>query len=206
MKRSCGAPWVSKSTHPRKFGNHVTVHRPPSRTTGKPMFNLTLSCTHIAHQCYDQLTAVRTGYQLSSITWPYRGLRCCPFEVEYVFEVIRWQVTSFQMIASSSLFFLIHMKHVVFCMCRTIKMLISNWPRRKLKIQPVFTGGEDVLVAFDFSHQGHALVTFCVQFLCSDWSKFDSWVHAENLCSILKLTCLFWQLKLTEFCVNLWCF
>ena len=42
-------------------------------------------------------------------------------------------------------------------------------------------------VAFDFSHQGHALVTLNVQFLCSDWSKFDRWVHAENLCSILKL-------------------
>ena len=42
-------------------------------------------------------------------------------------------------------------------------------------------------VAFDFSHQGHALVTLYVQFLCSDWSKLDSWVHAENLCSILKL-------------------
>ena len=46
-KRACGAPCVSKSTHPRKFGNYVTVHRPPSRlsvrTTGKPMFNLTLS-------------------------------------------------------------------------------------------------------------------------------------------------------------------
>ena len=28
-KRACGAQWVSKSTHPRKFGNHVTVHRPP---------------------------------------------------------------------------------------------------------------------------------------------------------------------------------
>ena len=42
-------------------------------------------------------------------------------------------------------------------------------------------------VAFDFSHQGHALVTLYVQFLCSDWSKFDRWVHAENLCSILKL-------------------
>ena len=46
-KRACGVPLVSKSTHPRKFGNHVTVHRPqparPSvRTTGKPMFNLTL--------------------------------------------------------------------------------------------------------------------------------------------------------------------
>ena len=47
-KRAWGAPWVSKSTHPKKFGNHVTVHRPqparPSvRTTGKPMFNSTLS-------------------------------------------------------------------------------------------------------------------------------------------------------------------
>ena len=38
-----------------------------------------------------------------------------------------------------------------------------------------------------FSYQGHVLVTLYVQFLCSDWSKFDRWVHAENLCSILKL-------------------
>ena len=47
-KRACGAPWVSKSSHTRKFGNHVTVHRPPARcpsvrTTGIPMFTLTLS-------------------------------------------------------------------------------------------------------------------------------------------------------------------
>ena len=42
-------------------------------------------------------------------------------------------------------------------------------------------------VAFDFSHHDHALVTLYVQFLCSDWSKFDRWVHAENLCSVLKL-------------------
>ena len=41
------------------------------------------------------------------------------------------------------------------------------------KIQPVFTGREDMPVAFVFSHQGHALVTLYVQFLCSDWSKFD---------------------------------
>ena len=25
-----GAPLLSKSTHPRKFHNHVTVHRPPA--------------------------------------------------------------------------------------------------------------------------------------------------------------------------------
>ena len=42
-------------------------------------------------------------------------------------------------------------------------------------------------VAFDFVHHGHALVTLYVQFLCSDCSKFDRWVHAENLCSILNL-------------------
>ena len=38
-----------------------------------------------------------------------------------------------------------------------------------------------------FSYHGHALVVLYGQFLCSDWSKFDRWVHAENLCSILKL-------------------
>ena len=43
------------------------------------------------------------------------------------------------------------------------------------------------LVAFDFSHLSHALVTLYVQFLCSDWSKFDRWVHVENLCSIWNL-------------------
>ena len=80
----------------------------------------------------------------------------------------------FQMIAGSSLFFpMIHMKYVVF---------MSLWPRTT-KISQFFknTGGKT------FSYHGHALVTLCVQFLCSDWSKFDRWVHAENLCSILKL-------------------
>ena len=50
------------------------------------------------------------------------------------FEVIRWQVTSFQMIAGSSIFlFKLHMKYVVFMSLRprTIKILISNWPRTR---------------------------------------------------------------------------
>ena len=34
-----------------------------------------------------------------------------------------------------------------------------------------------------FSYHSHAFV----QFLCSEWTKFDSWAHAENLCSILKV-------------------
>ena len=35
-KRACEAPWVSKFTHPRKFGNHVTVHRPPAARPSAP--------------------------------------------------------------------------------------------------------------------------------------------------------------------------
>jgi len=101
-KRACGAPWVSKSTHPRKFGNHVTVYRPPARPSapqGNQCLILTLSSqfgsagrlilhTCVAHQCCDQLTAVKPGYPLTSITWPYRGLRCRPIKIEYFFEVI----------------------------------------------------------------------------------------------------------------------
>ena len=69
-------------------------------------------------------------------------------------------------------------------MCRTIKILISNWPRTR-KFSQLLQAGKTV--AFDFAHHGHALVTLYFQFLCSDWSKFDRWVHEENLCSILKL-------------------
>ena len=68
------------------------------------------------------------------------------------------------------------------------------------KIQPVFTGREDMPVAFDYSHQGHALVALYVQFLCSDWSRFDcilklvyfdswSWQRFVSTCDVFN--CLF---------------
>ena len=59
----------------------------------------------------------------------------------------------------------------------SFQTLISNWPR-----------GKQLLLLF------LTMVTLFVQFLCSDWSKFDRWVHAEN-CDLE--TCLLWQLKLT---------
>ena len=176
-KRACGAPWVSKSTHPRKFGNHVTVHRPPARLfapQGNQRLILTLSShISIAHQCCDQLTAVKKGIRwpvspdriacsgvdpsrsniflhiFSNIFLQVSADKCRPIEVEYLFAVIRWQVTSFQMIAGSSLFFLIHMKSVVFCMCRTIKMLISNWPR-KLKFSQFLQAGKTCQLLLTF--------------------------------------------------------
>ena len=141
----------------------------------------------IAHQCFDQLTAVKTGYPLTSITWPYHGLKCSPIEVEYFFEVIRWQITTLKWSWSQAQVYFfprIHIKYVVFMSLwpRTVKILISNWPRRrKFSHFCKNKGGKT------FSYHGHALVTLYVQFLDSDWSKFDRLVHAENVCSILKV-------------------
>ena len=51
-----GEPWVSKSTHPRNFGDHVTVHRPP--TTDRPS-------APQAYQCkITQSTGMATQMQL----------------------------------------------------------------------------------------------------------------------------------------------
>ena len=140
--------------------------------------------TPIGHQCCDQLTDVKTRYPLTSITWAYRGLRCGPIEVKYFwsYPLTRYWFSNDRRL-KFNFFVLIHMKYVVF-MCRTIKILISNWPRTRKFSQLLLAGKA---VTFDFSHHGRALVTLYVQFLCSDWSKFDRSVHAENLCSILNL-------------------
>ena len=102
-------------------------------------------------------------------------------------QVFFWSyplVTRFQMIAGWSLIvFKIHMNYVVF-LWRKIKILILNWPRTR-KFSQLLQAGKTV--AFDFARHGHAFVTLYVHFLCSDWSKFDRWVHAENLFSILNL-------------------
>ena len=132
------------------------------------------------------IDSCKTGYPLTSITGPDRGLRCWPIEVEYFwsYPLTNYQ---FQLIAGSSLFFpMIHMRYVVFMSLwpRTNKILISNWPRPDAKIQPVFL---KIQAGKTFRYYSHALVILYVQFLCSDWSKFDRWVHEEKLCSILKL-------------------
>ena len=81
----------------------------------------------------------------------------------------------------------------------TIKILISIIRTQKFSQLFKNTGGEHLF------YHGHALVTLHVQSLCSDWSKFDKWVHAENLCSILKLV-YFDSSSWQSFFVDLWCF
>ena len=109
----------------------------------------------------------------------------------------------FQMIAGSSLFFpMIHMKYVVFMSLwpRTVKILISNWPRTR-KFSHFFKnkGGEDLFLPW--SRVGHALRPIFVLWLVKIWQVSSCGKFMQHLES-----CLLWQLKLTEFCVNLWCF
>ena len=57
--------WLS--IDPINFGSHVTV-RAPVRTTGKQGETCTSLQLDIAHPCCGQLTAVKTGYLLTSMT------------------------------------------------------------------------------------------------------------------------------------------
>ena len=128
------------------------------------------------------------GTPLTSITWPYRGLKCRPIEVKYFLKLS--SATSFQVIAGSSLFlWLIHMKYVVsgagnrllvVFMCRTIKILISNWPRTR-KFSQLLQAGKTV--AFDFSHHGHSLRPIFMLWLVKIWQVSS----CRILCSFLKL-------------------
>ena len=125
------------------------------------------------------------------------------------FFFIRWQITSLKWSQAQVYFFpMIHLKYVVFMSLwpRTIKILISNWPRT-LKFSQFFKNTGVEVAGKTFSYHGHVLVTLYVQFLYSDWSKFDRWVHAKKLCSISINRKLFTlTAEAEDFCVNLWCF
>ena len=48
----------------------------------------------IGHSQYGQLTAVKTGYAMTSIPWPYRGLMCQLIEVTWLV----WKLSADQLI------------------------------------------------------------------------------------------------------------
>ena len=76
-KRACGAPWINKSTPPRKFGNHVT-----DRATDRPSAPQAYQCllSHflatlgarrklIAHQCcHQQEGVINSSARLSDVS------------------------------------------------------------------------------------------------------------------------------------------
>ena len=49
----------------------------------------------IGHPCYDRMTPVKTRYPLTSITWPYRGLKFTAHRGQVFFEVDLWSSAGF---------------------------------------------------------------------------------------------------------------
>ena len=201
-KRACGAPWVNKSTHPRKFGNHVT-ERPSVRTTGIPMFSLTLSSyfgspgessLHINWQLSKQ--GIRDQHHLAvsrAQVSTHRG--------RVFFELICWQFTRFQMIAGSRLLFLKFISNML-CLCQYCTALLRFWSqtdlRRKNSASFLNAGGEDLFLSL--SRVGHAPRPIFMLWEVKIWQVSSCVNFMQHLES-----CLLWQLKLTEFWVNLWC-
>ena len=92
----------------------------------------------IAHQYCYQLTAVRTRYPLTSITWPYLSRSSILLKLSAdKLLVFKW---------SQAHFFKIYMKYVVFMSLwpSTINIFISNWHRTR-EFSQLFknTGGKD---------------------------------------------------------------
>ena len=138
-KRACGAPWVSKSTHPRKFGNHVTVHRPPAARPSAPQAYQCLLSHFLATlgaqekvDCTSMLSSIDSCQNRVSADQYHLTVsraQVSTHQGQVFFEVIIGQFTRFQMIAGSRLlFFKIHIKYVVSMSVspRTITILISK--------------------------------------------------------------------------------
>ena len=199
----------------------MTVHRPqparPSvRTTGIPIFTLTLSSQVLSSyfgspgESWLHINVV-INWQLSKqgIRWPVSPDRIAGSGVEPSRSstflklsadnllVIKWS-------QAHVYFFFYKFISNMLCLCQYRPALLRFWfqtdLRRKNSASFFKRQAEKT-----FSNHSHALVTLHVQFLCSDWLKFD------RCCSCVKCmqhleSSLLWQLKLTEFWVNLWCF
>ena len=77
------------------------------------------------------------------------------------------------------------------CLCHYGPALLRFWFQTDL-VRENSASFLTILAEKTFSWHGHALRPI----LCSYWSKFDRWVHAENLCCILKVVyfdSLSWQ-------------
>ena len=129
------------------------------------------------------------NWQLSKqdIRWPVSpdctaGSSVDPSRSSTFLKLSADQITSFKWSQAQVYFFQWFISNMLCWPC-IIRILISNWPRTR-KFSHFFL---KIKAGKTFSYHGHALVTLYVQFLYSDWSKIDRWVHAENLCSITKV-------------------
>ena len=118
--------------------------------------------------------------------------------------------------AGQSLIFSIHMKYVVFYMCRTIKILISNWPR-KLRFSQFFQAGKTCQLLLTFltkvkrwsrsTSNFYALIDqnlsgeFMRKIYAASWNLFTLTAEADSvLCQLVMFLTVFfhWTLYKNE--------
>ena len=149
------------------------------------------------------------AHHCTSMLWSIDSCQNRVFAVQFHLSVSRAQISThrgwvFLKLSAAKLlvFSNIRMKYVAFMSLwpRTVKILISNWPRTgKFSHFLKNTGGEDRFLPW--SRVGHALRPIFILWLVKIWQVSSCGKFMQHLES-----CLLWQLKLTEFCVNLWCF
>ena len=128
---------------------------------------------------------VMINWQLSKqgIHWPVSPDCIAGSGIKYFLKLSAYNLLVFKWSQAQVHFF----KCIRNKLSRTIKNNFDFKLTSDAKIRPAITGRARKAVAFAISCHGHSLVMIYVQFLCSDWSKLDRWVHAENLWSIWKL-------------------
>ena len=102
---------------------------PPTHVSGCEMSHLLAKCSKhiqsvfklIGHPCNDQLTAVKKGYRLTSVTWLYRGLKCTLIEVTCFLKVIRWLLICFNWL-QTQVHFLFRRNSVYFLLTAKIEL------------------------------------------------------------------------------------
>ena len=129
-----GALWV------KKYGNlcfwkilvlRKSCVRPPVHVSGceMPRFNTICVKLGIGHPCCDQLTAVKKGYPLTSVTWLHRGLRYTTHRSEEIFQSYPLTSCSFLIDRRRRSIFL----KVEFSLLPTYGQSIIHWRRHFLK-------------------------------------------------------------------------
>ena len=135
-KRASGTPWVNKTTHPRKFGNHVT-DRPSVRTTGVPMFTLTLSSYFGSPgESWLHINVV-VNWQLSKqgIRWPVSPDRIADSGVDQSRSSIFWSypLTIYSFSKDRRLRFFFKFIPNMLCLCHYRPALLRFWFQTDLR-------------------------------------------------------------------------
>ena len=110
------------------------------------------------------------------ITWPYRGLRCPPIKVEYFLKLSADNLLVFKW-SQAHVYFCFKFISNMLCLCQYRPALLRFWFQTDLRRKNSASFFK-IQAGKTFSYHGHVLITLHVQFLCSDWLKFDRWVHA----------------------------